>query len=112
MNDDITCPYCQHSFDDADWGDETPNETYEIECPKCEKIFLVMFELEPTFYSHETPCLNGAAHVLKPAHGAPGAYFVGRTYCKWCGKRHVDTLLNDYARQKYKEMLEKINQAK
>jgi len=46
---DIDCPYCGEEFDDPDYWELAQDEPYELECPKCEKMMMVTFELIPFF---------------------------------------------------------------
>lgn len=63
MNE-IECPYCKAQFecceDDEPWND--PDESYEMECDKCGKAFVLRVAIRYHCESRKADCLNGAPH--------------------------------------------------
>ena len=58
---DLECPYCESEVQvPEDCHDQS--DTYETECPSCNKYFQFTVEYWPTYSSKKADCLNGAEH--------------------------------------------------
>ena len=95
----IECPYCGHEYDyDGDYS-FSQDETWEEECPKCEKLFMLTGWYEASFSSEKADCLNGGEHDYKPVKHFP-RYWPDMVRCSSCGheikgdidQREVDKL--------------------
>jgi uncharacterized Zn-finger protein len=106
MND-ITCPYCEAVFECDDYYEYDDSELFEQECPKCEKIILVEYEIWPSFDTFKAPCKNGEEHLLIDIHGSPIEYYKYRKRCKYCQEEFViDEIKNKQELKKYFNSLE------
>jgi hypothetical protein len=83
----VECPYCEYEFevcqDDGFGTDES--ETYEEECPKCEKTFALTVSIHFSYSGAKADCMNGGAHnFMENRHRNP--WNVGKEFCMSCGK--------------------------
>lgn len=82
---DLTCPYCEHSYDYEYDDPPKQDELLEIECPKCEKYFTAIASWELYFYGEsKADCLNGGDHEFQSAPFIPN-YYPDRKRCVNCG---------------------------
>jgi len=84
MND-IQCPYCGHEQEVChdDGENYSENEAHEMECYKCEKVFVFYTEISFDYSPKKADCLNeGGNHDYKPTHTVPRKYTKMR--CSMC----------------------------
>lgn len=63
---DLTCPYCEHEFDYDGDSEVKQDSQLELECPKCDKVFVATAYWSLNFTDEEkAPCLNGEEHSFK-----------------------------------------------
>jgi hypothetical protein len=99
----VECPYCEHEFevcqDDGFGTDE--NETYEQECPKCEKAFALTVSISFNYSGTKADCMNDGEHNFREdKYLAP--WTVGKERCKSCGQEiTVDKEAHDKAMAEY-----------
>lgn len=74
---DCECPHCKHGIDL--WSEDSfqDEESREIECPECEKTFIVTASYSVSYDSH---CLNGEHKFVEMPTKAP------YVQCQNCGK--------------------------
>lgn len=54
MYNKIECPYCEHEFEDENYHESLGNDnTYDLECPNCNKEMEITVEWEPSFSACE-----------------------------------------------------------
>jgi hypothetical protein len=86
-HDDIECPYCGEGMeicnDDGHGTDES--ETYEEECPHCEKSFSFTAYISFSYTARKADCLNGADHDWRKGACAPAGLFLVDRTCNDCG---------------------------
>ena len=98
---DIGCPYCGYEID-IYLDEEEPNDYFESECPHCKKNFMLMFQLEPSFYAKQADCLNGGEHEMQNIFGSPSWFFAGKKRCKHCNHETFDKKVYMKAVQDFK----------
>jgi DNA-directed RNA polymerase subunit RPC12/RpoP len=85
MND-VNCPYCGHEIivcnDDGFGTDE--NETYQMECPNCEKNFVLNCFIHISYDAYVADCLNDGEHDWKLTHTSPRE--LSRMRCTMCAE--------------------------
>ena len=85
MSKDIECPYCGHwqkvNHDDGQGYEEDVN--HQMECEKCEKIFVFTTMVIYSYESEKADCLNDGNHDYKPTVTFPKEFTMMR--CKMCG---------------------------
>ena len=88
MMSDMNCPYCE---EDIDAPDDCYNseQTYEHECPYCEKKFTFTLEYLPQYYPIQADCLNGEPHAFKERHCCPAYVGVGVYICGDCDTKET-----------------------
>jgi DNA-directed RNA polymerase subunit RPC12/RpoP len=85
MSEGIECPYCGHEYQyDGDYGFEQ-DESWEEECPKCEKTFMLTGWYVAEFRSDKADCLNGGEHDMQPVKAFP-KFWPNWVRCSMCGK--------------------------
>lgn len=84
--DEITCPYCEHTYDLCHDDGAFYNEDYreKDECPECGKIFMVASSISWNFEAEKADCLNGGDHNWEQQRGVPREHFIGRFTCTQC----------------------------
>ncbi len=88
--DEITCPYCEHSYDlnhdDGAFYDE--EHRTEEECPKCEKKFMVSSSISWNFEGEKADCLNDGNHKWEKEYSLKHyPEFQDREICRQCDEK-------------------------
>ena len=108
--DEITCPYCEHSYDLCHDDGAFYNREGELEkeeCPECGKTFMVQSTMSWDFEGFKADCLNGGEHKWKQQSGYPREYFHGRFICEDCGEEdRRDEDGRKIAIQKYRDEID------
>lgn len=85
------CPYCNAIIEidhDDGYGYEE-DETYQQECPKCEKIFVYHTTVSYSHSLHQADCLNDGQHQWESTMTFPKEFTEMR--CKLCDKTREPT---------------------
>lgn len=89
--DTVNCPYCRKNVkinhDDGAHYDE--NRMEEMECPECDKYFMVSAYVLWSFDGHKADCLNDGEHDFKPSYTYPKCYT--RMECTMCNEHREPT---------------------
>ena len=80
----VTCPYCGTEQREPDEAYEE-EVWHEVDCEKCEKVFLVSPYYIKGYPEKKAPCLNGEPHDWRPIVGYPKEYFENKKRCSHCG---------------------------
>lgn len=80
-----TCPYCDSEVEichDDGFGYEE-SQTYQYECPECEKNFVFTTSIHFYHSAEKADCLNGGEHDYKETATFPRRYT--QLVCTMCG---------------------------
>ena len=80
--EDCKCPYCGAGVEIEKLGNYADGETYEQECPKCEKKFVFSAEINIEVTAHKADCLNDGNHIWEPFICFPKS--CSQMICKSC----------------------------
>ena len=88
---DIECPYCKHEqevcHDDGEgYADD---ETHQMECYKCDKVFVFTTGIIFCYTPSKADCLNGGEHAWEPTATSPKQ--CTRMMCRDCDERRTPT---------------------
>ncbi len=83
---DYECPYCGAEHDYTNDEPFQQDETWDQECPSCEKSFRMRGWYTENYDTWKADCLNGAQHNFEQMAGYPKEWFIGKFRCKDCGK--------------------------
>ena len=82
---DLNCPYCNAELEvhrDDDFGYEVGVE-HEMECSKCNKLFIFKTSISFYYKARKADCLNGAEHNYKKVATFPEGF--SKMKCEVCG---------------------------
>lgn len=85
----VTCAYCDHSFDYHPDEPVKQDERVELGCPKCAMNFtaLAVYSLD-FIYEAQATCLNGDPHLMKRCNTHLEEYYPEWVRCAHCGKEN------------------------
>ena len=106
---DVNCPYCDHKFevcrDDGHGTDES--ETYEQECPECEKVFALTVAIHFRYSAEKADCMNDGPHNFREDYN-PLPWNVGNPFCRGCGNHiMIDKPANEKAMVEWRKTTRK-----
>jgi len=99
----LTCPYCDYSFDIGHY-DKEAGDRYEQECYACNKYFAYEIEFHITTTTYKADCLNGGEHEWTTIPCYPE--FMTQRYCP-CGRSefvHEEQWRNEMAKKYIKKL--------
>lgn len=94
----FTCPYCEAEIDEPDDCND-PCDTYQHECPECEKSFVFTVDYTKYFSEYKADCLNGGAHDYQVTNTYPRRY--AKLRCAHCfdEKPLPKELMNEFIKE-------------
>lgn len=103
--DTVECPYCgedvEINHDDGAHYDD--NRSTPMQCPLCDKYFMVSVWISYSFEGQKADCLNDGEHSWERIRGIPKEYFENRRQCSMCGE---ETVIKDAAKLNGKELID------
>ena len=87
MSKELQCPECEAMNEVPDDCYE-PNQHYECECEKCDKVFGFTLEYYPSYTEYKTPCANEEPHKWKLVSIIPRREHDDEEFrCEYCDDR-------------------------